>query len=145
MVNVVVLASVSLALQIGVLALLIPGYALKTRKSYRKHGITMSVAVILHFTTILAVMIPSLISYLSSPGMLNFADPIVIISLFHASLGVIAASFGLWLASSWHMQHNLTRCFANKRMMATTLVVWIAAISIGIYMYLTLYYTIIIG
>ncbi len=145
MVSIVVLATISLALQIGVLALLIPGYALKARKSYRKHGITMSIAVILHLTTILTVMIPSLISYLSSPGMLNFADPIVIISLFHASLGAIAASFGVWLAGSWHMQHKLDLCFANKRMMAPTLVVWIAAISIGIYMYLTLYYTIIIG
>ncbi len=145
MVSIVVLATISLAMQIGVLALLIPGYALKTRKSYRKHGITMSIAVILHLATILTVMIPSLISYLSSPGMLNFADPIVIISLFHASLGAVAASFGVWLAGSWHMQHNLTRCFANKRMMAPTLVVWITAISIGIYMYLTLYYTIIIG
>ncbi len=145
MVSIVVLATISLALQIGVLALLIPGYALKTRKSYRKHGITMTVAVILHLATILTVMIPSLISYLSSPGMLNFADPIVIISLFHASLGAIAASFGVWLAGSWHMQHNLDRCFANKRMMVPTFVVWIAAISIGIYMYLTLYYTIVIG
>jgi len=35
--------------------------------------------------------------------------------------------------------------FAKKGIMLPTLIVWIAAILIGIYVYLSLYYTIIVG
>ena len=145
MMDIVVLATASLIVQIAVLAVLIASYVLKSQKRYRGHGITMSVAFVLHLTTIFTVMLPSLISYLSSPGTLNFSDASVIISLLHASLGVIGVSMGGWLAASWHLRKDLGPMFAKKRIMLPTLIVWITAILIGIYVYLSLYYTIIVG
>ena len=145
MMDIVVPATASLIVQIVVLAVLIASYVLKRQKRYRGHGITMSVAFVLHLTTIFAVMLPSLISYLSSPGTLNFSDASVIISLLHASLGVIGVSMGGWLAASWHLRKDLGPMFAKRRIMLPTLIVWIIAILIGIYIYLSLYYTIIVG
>ncbi|HEX9262531.1 MAG TPA: hypothetical protein VF893_08395 [Candidatus Bathyarchaeia archaeon] len=131
-------ATASLAIQILVLGLLITGYFLKNRKRYSGHGITMATAVVLHVITILTVMVPSFSNFFSIPGSI-IIDANLIITLVHVSLGLIAVALGTWLASSWHFKTDLQRCFANKRLMKPTLLLWIIAILLGIYLYLTIW------
>jgi uncharacterized membrane protein YozB (DUF420 family) len=132
----VILATVSLVVQIFVLALLIAGYVLKGRKNYRGHGITMTTAVILHIITILTVMAPSFSSFFSSPGTIVI-DAIVIISFVHVALGLIAVALGIWLTASWHFKKDLQTCFSKKKVMKPTLTLWVTAILLGLTMYIT--------
>ena len=134
-------ATVSLAFQITVLALLIVAYALKNRKKFRRHGIIMTSAVVLHIITILTVMVPSFTSYIPSSGVIDYTNPILIITLIHVALGLIAVVLGIWLAASWHLKTDLKRCFANKKLMKPTLTMWVIAILLGIFLYITIWAT----
>ena len=138
-------ATISLAIQITVLALLIIAVTLKNRKKFRQHGITMTAAVVLHIITILYVMIPSLTSFTSSPGTSLGLDPIVIISFIHVALGFITVSLGIWIAASWHLKTDLQTCFNNKRLMKPTLALWFIAILLGVTMYITIWAALLLG
>jgi len=137
-------ATISLAIQITVLALLTIAYALKNRKKFRQHGILMTTSVLLHIITILTVMVPSFTSYSSGAlgsGVISI-DPDLIITLIHVTLGLIAVALGIWLTASWHLKTDLQRCFANKKLMKPTLIVWVIAILLGIYLYIRIWATI---
>ena len=129
-------ATVSLAIQVIVLALLIVAVAFKNRKKFRQHGITMTTAVVLHIITILAVMVPSFSSFFSSPGTIVI-DAIVIISFIHVALGLIAVALGVWLTAAWHLKTDLQTCFNNKKVMKPTLALCVTAILLGVIMYIT--------
>ena len=138
-------ATISLAIQITVLALLIIAVTLKNRKKFRQHGITMTAAVVLHIITILYVMIPSLTSFTSSPGTSLGLDPIVIISFIHVALGFITVALGIWLAASWHLKTDLQTCFSNKRLMKPTIALWFIAILLGVTIYITIWAELLLG
>jgi uncharacterized membrane protein YozB (DUF420 family) len=129
-------STVSLFIQIVVLALLIGAVILKRQKKFRQHGIVMLSAVVLHIISILAVMIPSFAVFLGGSGLVDYADVYVVLTLIHVAAGVIAALLGVCLVSSWHLQANLQTCFKKKRLMDVTLVLWSLAIIIGIVLYL---------
>ena len=129
-------ATVSLVIQIIVLALLTVAVVLKNRKKFREHGILMTTSVVLHIITILYVMVPSFSSFFSSPGTIVI-DVIVIISFIHVALGLIAVALGIWLTASWHFKTDLQRCFSNKKLMKPTLTMWVTAILLGVIMYIT--------
>jgi hypothetical protein len=116
--------------------LLFTGYIMKSKKRYRGHGMTMTAAVVLHLATIVAVMLPSLLSYLSSPGTLNFTDTIAVATVVHAALGITAASIGLWLVICWRMRADVVPCFQRKKFMLSTLAIWVIAVFAGIYLYI---------
>ena len=137
-------ATISLAIQITVLALLIIAWTLKNRKKLRQHGITMTTAVVLHIITILYVMIPSLSSFLNSPGTI-ILDPIVIITFIHVALGFITVALGIWLAASWHFKTDLQTCFSNKRLMKPTIALWFIAILLGVTIYITIWAELLLG
>ena len=129
-------ATVSLVIQIIVLALLTVAVVLKNRKKFREHGILMTTSVVLHIITILYVMVPSFSSFFNSPGTIVI-DVIVIISFIHVALGLIAVALGIWLTASWHFKTDLQRCFSNKKLMKPTLTMWVTAILLGLIMYVT--------
>jgi hypothetical protein len=52
------------------------------------------------------------------------------------TLGIIAASLGVWLVASWHMQTDVQKCFPRKRIMITTITLWITSIALGIILYI---------
>ena len=138
----VISATASLIIEMAALALLTVGYVLKGRRKYREHGVTMTIAVILHLVTIASVMIPSLLAGFFpptgiSPGTINYADTIVMISLVHVALGITAASIGVWLVGSWHLKTDVSKCFPKKRFMIATLTIWLIAILLGIFLYIS--------
>jgi uncharacterized membrane protein YozB (DUF420 family) len=132
-------STISLGIQMVVLALLIGAIFLKSKNKYRQHGIVMFSAVVLHIVSILTVMLPSFGAYVG-PGVINFSDVWAIITLFHVSTGLIAVLFGIWLVGSWHLKTDIKQCFRKKRVMDATLILWILSILLGI-----LLYTVIVG
>jgi len=130
------MATISLVIQLVVLGLLFGGVWLKAVKKFRQHGITMLAAVVLHAVMILAWMIPSFNSLFSSPGSINLADMFTVIILGHAFTGIAATVLGIWLVISWRLQVDMKTCFAKKRVMRVTIVLWLTALVIGIYLYL---------
>jgi uncharacterized membrane protein YozB (DUF420 family) len=133
--SVLIVSTLSLVVELVVLGLLIFGYNLKRKKKYRQHGITMTTALVLHLVTILSWMVWSFIRYFSSVPA-NFADLLILAALAHATLGIIAASLGVWLVASWHLQTDVQKCFPRKRIMLTTITLWSTAILLGIVLYI---------
>jgi uncharacterized membrane protein YozB (DUF420 family) len=136
-------ATISLSVQIVVLILLAFGYSLRGKKKYRQHGIVMLTAVVLHILTILTVMVPSFASFFGAPNIVF--DLLVIASLVHGLLGSIAVVLGIWLVASWRLQKDMQMCFAKKKIMRGTLTLWVIAILLGIFMYISLYATQLLG
>jgi uncharacterized membrane protein YozB (DUF420 family) len=67
-----------------------------------------------------------------------------IITLIHVPLGITAISLGLWLVLSWR-NSDLNGCFKRKKIMLTTITVWVAALAMGIAIYTILYWTALMG
>ena len=134
--SIFVMSTVSLIIELVVLGLLTFAYVLKGKKMFRQHGITMTTALVLHLVTIFSWMIWSFISFFSA-GSVDYGNLIVLVTLAHVILGIIAASAGIWLVASWHLQVDMQMCFARKKIMLTTLTLWLTAIFLGIILYLT--------
>ena len=130
-------ATVSLVLQIAILILLFGSLTLKNKKKFRQHGITMLIAVALHTTSILAVMIPSF----AAIGSANLAATISSIAYIHGITGILAEIFGVLIIASWRLRTSLQYCAPKKKLMRLTLVFWIIALFLGILLYLHFYTT----
>ena len=130
-------STISLGIQIVVLALLIGAIFLKSKNKYRQHGIVMFSAVVLHIVSILAVMVPSFRAYLG-PGVINFSDIWAIVTFVHVSTGLIAVLVGIWLVGSWHLKTDIKQCFRKKRFMDVTLILWLLSILLGIMLYMVI-------
>jgi uncharacterized membrane protein YozB (DUF420 family) len=135
------IGTASFVAQVIALGLLSVGYAFKRNRNFRPHGFAMAAALVLHIITVLTVMIPSFVGGFTSPGAIDFAQPLVIISLVHGVLGLTAAALGIWLVASWHFRTDLQTCFRNKKLMLPTLTLWFVALLLGIVMYVNFYGT----
>ena len=134
--SVFIIATLSLFIELVVLGLLTFGYYAKRSKNYRRHGIIMTTAVMLHLVTILSWMIWSLSNFLSA-GSVDFGSFLVLAAFGHVVLGTIAVSLGVWLVAAWHLQTDVQKCFPRKRFMIVTITAWAAAIMLGIILYIT--------
>jgi uncharacterized membrane protein YozB (DUF420 family) len=126
----------SLLIQIFVLFLLVYGYRLKKKMKFRKHGIFMTLATILHLTMVLYIMIPSFVEGIIPDYIVP--TPLAILSilgLIHGILGTMALLLGVWLAASWRFRKNLKECFNKKKLMCITLNAWILSLFFGIILY----------
>jgi uncharacterized membrane protein YozB (DUF420 family) len=130
-------STISLGIQIVVLALLIGAIFLKSKNKYRQHGIVMFSAVVLHIVSILAVMVPSFRAYVG-PGVINFSDILAFVTFVHVSTGLIAVLVGIWLVGSWHLKTDIKQCFRKKRFMDATLILWLLSILLGIMLYMVI-------
>jgi uncharacterized membrane protein YozB (DUF420 family) len=133
--SVLIIATLSLFIELVVLGLLTFGYYAQRSKNYRRHGITMTSAVVLHLVTILGWMIWSLSNFLG--GSVDFGSLLVLAALGHVVLGAIAVSLGVWLVAAWHLQTNVQKCFPRKKFMIVTITTWATAITLGIILYIT--------
>jgi hypothetical protein len=134
------MSTLSLVVELVVLGLLIFGYNLKGMKKYRQHGITMTTALVLHLITIFSWMIWSFISFLGA-GSVDYGNLLVLVILAHVTFGIIAASLGVWLVASWHLQTDVQKCFGRKRIMLTTIALWSVAILLGIVLYVAVVFS----
>ena len=129
------IATANFVLQIAVLMLLFVGVWFKMRKRFRQHGITMLTAVVLHTIAIFAIMIPAFV--VISLG--DFPLAISTITAVHGVLGLTAEVLGLWIVVSWRLRSSLRYCAPKKRWMLLTLILWSAALIMGVVVYLHFY------
>lgn len=94
----------------------------------------MTVAVVLHLVVIFSWMIASLVIFLRAAP-LDLGNILEDAALAHVALGTVAASLGVWLIGIWHLQADVQKCFGRKRLMLTTLILWSAAVLLGIFLY----------
>jgi len=94
----------------------------------------MTSALALHLATIFGWMIWSFLSFFK--GSVDYTNILVIMAFMHVVLGIIAASLGVWLVGSWHLQTDVQKCFPRKRIMIVTITSWVTAIALGVVLYL---------
>ena len=135
--SILFISTISFIIELVVLGLLTFAYMLRGQKKYRQHGITMTTALVLHLITIFSWMLWSLIGYFF-PGPVDYGNLLVIVTLLHVTFGIIAASLGIWLVASWHLQVDMQICFARKKIMLTTITLWLAAIFLGTILYVAI-------
>ena len=130
-------ATLSLLVQVIALVLLTAGYVLKRRTKFRQHGLLMFSAVVLHAILAFAVMVPSftIIAFTQT----NLSLLIVSTVMVHTAFGIISLVLGIWIVGSWRLRASLAYCAPKKSIMRITFILWVIAILIGIIMYFSLY------
>ncbi len=97
----------------------------------------MMIAVALHLIVILSWMIISLVTFLRAAP-LNLGNALQVSALVHVALGAVAVVMGVWLVGSWRLKVDIQKCFARKRLMLATIIVWSGAMLLGILLYAAL-------
>ena len=133
------IASISLIVQIVILSIVISGYILKRKMRFRNHGTLMLVAIIMQFISFLLIMGPAFVS-LAENGLIQRPIWVSTVTIVHASLGGIVLAIGIWIVSSWHLQTSIERCIKKKWIMRYLIVAWISALILGIILYTILYW-----
>jgi uncharacterized membrane protein YozB (DUF420 family) len=138
-------ATLSLIVQVIVIATVIVGYEFKRRLKYRLHGLFMASALIIHLVFIFAIMVPSFVLAIIPLIQMQPTSLMSIISPIHALLGAISVSAGLWIVLSWRFRKSLNFCLPRKRVMLPTLLTWLATLLLGVVLYFVLYWALIFG
>jgi hypothetical protein len=128
------LGSVSLALQVIILFLLILGLPFVKGKdsanNAKRHGYSTLAAVILHTVLIFGVMVPSLNSNILN--MVGFSLMELGMVWFHIILGVIAEVFAVGLVVSWIVKSpSKMTCYRTKAWMIPVFIIWTLSLVTG--------------
>lgn len=139
MYSIVVLATLSLVLQLVALTVITSGYLLKRKGRFLSHGTLMFVAVVTHFSSFVFLMAPALLSLLQN-GLILKLSWLSIATISHASLGSVILILAIWLVGVWHFQTSFEGCVRRRLLMRYVFVMWVVSIIIGIAVYLLLYF-----
>lgn len=132
-------ADASLLFQIAIFLALAGGLSMaKVKRSFRKHGTIMGIALGLHTVSILIVMVPSM---LTSRGLFEgLLTGLALVLLLHAILGSLVEILGVYLVGTWAANRaNVQACSKRKRAMQATLLLWLVELLMGVYAYVLLY------
>ena len=137
--NAPLLSDASLIFQIIVLFFLLLGFlTARVRRSFLRHGIIMSTALVLHTISIMLVMVPSLLAL--SGLFQNLLNNLALIFVIHASLGALVEGLGIYFVAVWVLGKGSAKsCFGRRRLMQATIALWITSVVIGIYGYILFY------
>jgi uncharacterized membrane protein YozB (DUF420 family) len=134
------IAFINVILQIIVLAMLGLAILFRIKGNFRRHGMVMLSAVVLHVILFLLVMGPSFLSLepfvISQP-----TDRLSALTLAHIIMGGISIILGLWLVGSWHLQLSIQGCMKRKPIMRITITLWVTSLILGILLFRLLYPT----
>jgi uncharacterized membrane protein YozB (DUF420 family) len=124
---------INLGLQIIMLAILFASLALKRKRKYFAHGVTMLIAVILNALSFLLVMMPSLstLEILKTQPLHWFS----LVALAHAGLGAITIILSIWIVVVWHLQSSNQNCIKKRKLMRLTLILWLLVFFLGFLLY----------
>ena len=87
----VVIPTIGLLIEIIVLALLLYGYWMKLKLKYIRHGTVMTLVIVIHLASVIAIMIPSFVLAVIPEYLLIHVSGVVsIISLVHVPIGTLA-------------------------------------------------------
>lgn len=129
----------NLILQIVTLAIIFVSLYYKKKGNFKRHGMTMGFAVILHVLSFIVVMGPNFFNYFdfysgsTSIGAVQAA-------WLHAVPGAVALILAIFLVSRWAVNaSNVKGCFKWKRVMDVTLLLWVFSLLFGIITYALFY------
>ena len=131
-------SDVGLFLEVIVIAVLLYGrFGLAKKMRLREHGISMLVAVILHASSVLLIMIPS---FDKSLGLLvsNIFDPAMFITWIHAAAGSIALILGCYLVLNWRFRSPAVACYKRKQLMRPLWWLWVFSLILGLLIYVSI-------
>ena len=127
-----------LLLEVIVVAVLLFGrYGLAKKKRLREHGISMLIAIILHATSVLLIMIPSFDASLSLL-VSNFFDPAMLATWIHAVAGSIALILGGYLVLNWRFRPPAVACYKRKQLMRPLWWLWVFSLFLGLLIYVAI-------
>ena len=133
------IASISLIVQIVTLSIVISGYILKRKMQFRNHGTLMLVAIIMQFISFLLIMGPAFVSLVEN-GLIQKPIWVSTVTIVHAILGGAVLAIGIWIAASWHLKTSIEPCIKKKWIMRYLIIAWISALILGITLYTLLYW-----
>jgi len=134
-------ASLTLLLQLAVFLIVVCGFLFKKGLKFRAHGLAMTTGAVLHIVAIAVIMVPSFVEGLVP---IIAKTPVRVISLlasFHAAFGSTAAVLMVWIVGSWRLRRSLQFCAPKRRWMRVTLWVWFSSLVLGFLLYLTLFWS----
>jgi uncharacterized membrane protein YozB (DUF420 family) len=136
----VLLATISLVLQIVTLLVLALGITAKFLGRLFLHGSVMLAAVIIHAISFLLAMGPSLFSLVNENRLFSsLSTEMSAIILTHVGLGITAEILGIWLVLNWRFRSPSETCARRKPIMRSTLAFWVSALFLGVWIYFLLY------
>jgi len=135
------IATVSLAFQLGVLALIIVGFKFKQRLRFRLHGIFMLTAVVLHLIIIGGIMAPSFVAIILEKLVISIS----LFAIFHAAAGTATAILGVWIVGGWRLRKSTKFCAPKRKFMRATFILWILTITLGLIFYFVLNWSFLFG
>jgi uncharacterized membrane protein YozB (DUF420 family) len=140
------IGTASLIIQIVVFFLLLLGYQSKRKQKFRKHGIVMAIALLLHLVTILAIMIPSFALAVLPEFIIPYPTMVIsLVGLIHGVTGIIAVILGGYLVAAWRFKTDASGCFKRKQTMRITITVWFLSLILGIVLYALFYGPLLMG
>lgn len=127
-------SDISMILQLVVLGIILVGFAVVKRRSYKVHGIFMFLATLVNTASILVVMIPVAlrVTDTSLPG-LSF------VFRTHIILGLLIEGVAIYLVADWRFQNPGPTCIQRKKWMLTLTIGWISELIFGMLLYMKLY------
>ena len=139
------LGTVSLAFQLAVLALLVRGFGFKQNLKFRLHGTTMLIALAVHLITVGVVMLPSFAVGLVPKILEKPISLVALISIFMAATGTAAVILAIWIVGAWRLRQSTNFCAPKRKLMRTTFILWLVALSLGIILYFVLNWSLLFG
>ena len=135
---ILLIASLSVIVQLLTLSVVISGYILKRRMRFIQHGTSMLVAVAMQFVSFMLIMGPALLIIINN-GFVQKPILLSTVTFVHAALGGTALATGIWITGSWHLQTSIEKCIRRKRIMRYLIITWISALVFGITLFVLTY------
>jgi hypothetical protein len=135
---IVLIASLSLVVQIITLTIVISGYILKRKMRFINHGTLMLVAVAMQFVSFMLIMGPAFLIIVEN-GFIQKPLLLSAVTLVHAILGGTTLATGIWITGSWHLQSSIEKCIRKRSIMRYLIITWILALIFGITLYVLTY------
>jgi hypothetical protein len=139
------IGSLTLFLQIGVLFLIVEGYLFRKQQKFRAHGFLMFSGVVLHLTAILVIMVPSFLEGLLPRVVNSFFEPISLLTTAHVIVGLVSLVLGVWIVGFWRFSKSLQYCAPKRPWMKFTFRIWLVALLLGFLLYLELFWHLLFG
>ncbi len=131
-------SDLAFVLEIAVLIILFFGRFRMARKGrFVEHGVSMTIAVILHAISVFLVMIPSLVV---SANILfsEFSNPAIVITWIHMPIGLVSLFCGIFLVTKWRFRPPEKSCYSRWKMMRPVFWLWVLSSALGILIYLAI-------
>ena len=129
------LATANLVVQLLLIALLLGAVYLARRGRVVRHSTIVRGIIVVQIVAIFAVMLPSLLGYVENLPPSSFLYFEVLI---HHILGLVLIAIFIYV--NLEVGRVIRPIVKRKNAMRTALGVWLIALALGIYIYLTIYY-----